>query len=134
MVDTEDFFEFFIWFIVVGFIFGGVFSEVMNYIDTNALVTDEVGYFDTGCVIYILLVLAMLVWINLREQNTPESPGTERPYIPPKSSMGSEVEGRKCEEKWDGLCSGKGNVRHDGKWMCYHCQREHEQFWVYDDS
>ena len=48
----------------------------------------------------------------------------------PKPNKVSQI----CEEKWDILCSGKGNVRHDGKWMCYHCQREHEQFWVYDDS
>lgn len=43
-------------------------------------------------------------------------------------------ESRVCEEKWDILCSGKGNIRYEGKWMCYHCQREHEQHWVWDDS
>ena len=130
MADGEDFF----WFLVVGFIFGGVFSEVMTYIDKNEIISDSEGYFDAGCVIYVLSALVLLGWINLREETVKESRGTEYSYTPSKSWSGPEVESRKCEEKWDGRCSGRANVIKVGKWMCYHCRDEYEDHWDHDDA
>ena len=41
---------------------------------------------------------------------------------------------RKCEEKLNSLCSGQGNVRSYGKWMCFHCEREYEYLYVHDGA
>ena len=52
----------------------------------------------------------------------------------PGRKSGKKKQSRKCEEKWNSLCSGQGDVRAYGKWMCFHCEREYEYRYVHDDA